>query len=116
MYEVVITDYARKHLKKLKKYGQETLLQIRRVLAELEADPIGMTTPLHSPLNEYRSLHSGRFRAVIKIVDKEVRVYVIGVGWHESGSREDIYARIHRAIIAGAISIPGKIKSSTKSK
>ena len=110
MYEVVLTDLATKNLKKLKKHGRETLLQIQRVLLELEKDPYGMTTELRSPLHEYRSLHVGRFRAVVKIVDRDVVVYILGVGWHESGSRDDIYAKITRAIEAGAILLTRKRK------
>lgn len=111
MYEVVLTEFAAKQLKKMKKHGRETLLQLQRVLGELKSDPYGMTTELHTPLHEYRSLHSGRFRAVVKIRDKEVRVYVVGVGWHESGSRDDVYARITRALISGAISLPDTKKN-----
>lgn len=78
-------------------------MQIRRVLGDLEGDPYGMTQQLSAPLNGLRSLHVGRFRAIIKIVDKEVLVYVLAVGWHTSGSRQDIYQKVHRALQSGLI-------------
>jgi mRNA-degrading endonuclease RelE of RelBE toxin-antitoxin system len=103
MYTVIVTASAKKNLSSLRKFGKETLKQIRRVLGGLEGDPYGMTHPLSAPLNAYRSLHVGRFRAVIKIVDKEVRVYVMAVGWHTSGSRDDIYQQFQRALKMGLI-------------
>src|SRR4051812_10039739 len=98
MFQVLLTDNARQNLVKLKKYGKRTLTQLHEVLAELAVDPYAITQELQAPLQGYRSLHSGRFRAVVKIVDKEVRVYVVGIGWHESGSRDDIYQQIRRAL------------------
>jgi mRNA-degrading endonuclease RelE of RelBE toxin-antitoxin system len=106
MYNVFLTDHAKQNLTKLKKHGKRTLEQLRSVLGELARDPHAMTQEFHAPLQGYRSLHVGRFRAVIKIVEKEVRVYVVGIGWHESGSREDIYQQIHRALLSGAIKFP----------
>ncbi len=105
MYQVLLTENATRHLAKLKKHGKKTLLQIRGVLRDLQADPYGITQELHAPLQGYRSLHVGRFRAVVRIVDTQVRVYVVGVGWHESGSRDDIYRQVHRALLAGAIKL-----------
>jgi len=105
MYEVFVTEHAKKNLAALKKHGKQTLLQIRRVLAELAHDPYGQTSELHAPLHAYRSLHVGRFRAVVQIHEKQVRVYVVAVGWHESGSRDDIYQQLGRAILSGAIKI-----------
>src|ERR1035437_1000064 len=105
MYKVYLTDHAKQNLVKLKKYGKRTLEQLHRVLAELAGNPYAITHELHAPLQGYRSLHVGRFRSIIKIVDKEVRVYIVGIGWHESGSREAIYQQVHRAILPGAIKL-----------
>ena len=107
MYEVLLTEHARKNLAELKRYGKKTLRQLHGLLGELRTDPYGMTQPLHAPLQGYRSLHSGRFRAILKIVDHQVKiVYVMGVGWHEGGSRDDIYQSLQRAIETGIIKIP----------
>ena len=66
-----------------------------------------MTQALHAPLQAYRSLHCGRFRVIVKIVDHQVKiVYVMAVGWHESGSREDVYQSLQRAIRMGIIKMP----------
>ena len=107
MYEVLLTDHAKKNLAELKRFGKKTLRQLHSLLADLRNDPYGMTQPLHAPLKAYRSLHCGRFRVVIKIVDSQVKiVYVMAIGWHESGSRDDIYQSLQRAIHMGIIKIP----------
>jgi mRNA-degrading endonuclease RelE of RelBE toxin-antitoxin system len=107
MYEVLLTDHAKKNLAEMKRYGKKTLRQLQAILGELRTDPYGMTQPLHAPLQAYRSLHSGRFRAILKIVDHQVKiVYVMGVGWHESGSREDIYPSLRRALEMGLLKLP----------
>ena len=109
MYEVLLTEHAQKNLAELKRYGKKTLRQLHGLLAGLRTDPHGMTQPLRAPLQAYRSLHSGRFRAIIKIVHAQVKiVYVMGVGWYESGSRDDIYESLRRAVHMGIIKIPAR--------
>ena len=103
MYRVIVTAHAKENLSLLRKHGKGTLMQIRQVLGDLASDPYGMTQPLSAPLNGLRSLHMGRFRAIIKIVDRDVLVYVVAVGWHTSGSRQDIYQEVHRALKLGLI-------------
>ena len=105
MYKVIVTAFAKENLSSLRKHGKDSLMQIRRVLGDLEGDPHGMTQPLSAPLNGYRSLHVGRFRAIIKIVDAQVLVYVMAVGWHKSGSRDDIYQKIHPVLEMGLIQV-----------
>jgi mRNA-degrading endonuclease RelE of RelBE toxin-antitoxin system len=106
MYEVVITQHAKRNLAELKRHGKAILKQLHGVLENLKSDPYGTTQELHAPLQGYRSLHSGRFRAIVRIVEKKVHVvYVVGVGWHESGSRNDVYAQVERAIRAGVIKL-----------
>lgn len=105
MYSVFVTDFALKNLQKLKRHGKENLRQIHRLLAELKTDPYGMTQELHAPLQGFRSLHSGRFRAVIRIVDQKLYVYIVGIGWHESGDRDDIYQVVQRALASGVIKL-----------
>src|SRR5205085_11814453 len=84
-YQVVITATGERTLKDLlKKRGHQAIEQVRVVIQGLEEDPEQKTQPLTGMLAGFRSLHSGRFRIVIRIVHKQVRVYIVGVGWHAS--------------------------------
>lgn len=97
-YQVEITEPAEEMLRDLRSHGKETLRQLKEVICGLAIDPEEQTEPLRGVLSGYRSLHSGRFRVVVKISTKRVVVYVIGVEFHASGSRRDVYQLIARAI------------------
>jgi mRNA-degrading endonuclease RelE of RelBE toxin-antitoxin system len=104
-YEVVITESAKLMLKDLKRHGKGTLEQLKRVIMGLATNPEGQTTELRAELKGFRSLHVGRFRIIIKIVEHEVKVYVVGVGWHESGDRDDVYQLVSALIKRGRITL-----------
>ena len=106
VYRVLLTDHAKRNLRDLKRHGRKSMLQIQAALEELQRDPFGLTQELQSPLAGYRSLHVGRFRAVIRIEQAKVLVYILAVGWHESGSRDDIYQEVLRALRGGALRLP----------
>jgi len=97
-YKVIITTTARLMMRDLKKFGKGTIEQVQRIITDLAYDPEGKTQPLRNELAGFRSLHRGRFRIIIKIVNREVCVYVWGVGWHESGARADVYQALARLL------------------
>src|SRR5438309_8231317 len=101
-YQVFITLTCKKTLKAIKKKrGVEAVQQIQELILDLAVDPEQKTQPLTGMLKGFRSLHSGRFRVVIRISERTVRVYVVGAGWHASGERDDIYQVLSRMIESG---------------
>lgn len=76
---------------------------MQATLADLAIDPLAKTEPLRGRLKGLRSRHVGRFRIVVKVSSRRVVVWVIGLGWHTSGDRDDIYAVLARAIERGII-------------
>jgi addiction module RelE/StbE family toxin len=104
-YRVEMTATAKAMLKDLKRHGKGTLEQLKQVVMGLANNPHGQTTELRAELKGYRSLHVGRFRIIVKIVDEKVTVYVIGIGWHESGDRDDVYQLVASLVKRGRISL-----------
>lgn len=102
-YTVVITKPAEEMLGELRRFGKPGLMQIRAAIEALAVDPVRKTQPLQNELRGLRSLHVGRFRIIVEIVDRCVTVYVVAVGWHESGHREDVYRHVLRLIRSGRI-------------
>jgi mRNA-degrading endonuclease RelE of RelBE toxin-antitoxin system len=104
-YEVFITQTCKKTLKAIKKKrGEEAVRQVQALILDLAINPEQKTQPLTGMLKGFRSLHAGRFRIVIRINDRIVRVYVVGAGWHASGERDDIYQVLSRMLESGEIS------------
>lgn len=103
-YRVVITATAEKMLKAVKKQrGRAAVEQLRELVLTLRTGPELKTEPLTGMLRGFRSLHSGRFRIVVRIVDRTITVYVVGVGWHASGERDDIYQLLQRLVERGSL-------------
>ena len=103
-YEVFITGTAAAHLRRIgKKRGRGALEQLHALIGDLTEDPESKTQALRGALSGFRSLHGGRFHVIIRISGRAVRVYVVAVGWHESGSRDDVYAALERAVRRGGI-------------
>lgn len=108
-YKVEITDPAAKQLRKLaKKVGKRVFGQIAEAIRELEFDPEGRTQQLARELADYRSLHVNRCRVVVKIVERTVTVYVVAAGWHTSGDRDDVYAKLTAMLRRGGDGTGGK--------
>lgn len=101
-YRVLVTARAAKGLKSLKK-RPDVLRQLRTAIEDLRNDPEGQTQPLAGELSQFRSLHVGRCRVVVKIDRTTVVVYVVAAGWHTSGARADVYALLKRDIKHGHI-------------
>lgn len=103
-YEVLITETAAASLREIgRTRGRAALKQLRAVIEALAVDPEKQTEPLRGPLKGLRSKHTGRFRVIVRVAQRTVRVYVVYAGWHQSGSRADIYAAVERAVKAGMI-------------
>jgi mRNA-degrading endonuclease RelE of RelBE toxin-antitoxin system len=103
-FTVLITAVAEGMLRDIaRRRGRAAVEQLRAVILDLRHDPEQQTQPLTGALHGLRSLHSGRFRVVVKVVRRTVRVYVVGVGWHASGDRVDVYQVVRRLIERGRI-------------
>ena len=101
---VKITPRAKRMLKGIaRKHGRAQYNQLDSAILDLSENPEGKTTGLRGSLASFRSLHSGRFRIVVKIVDTSITVHVVGAGWHEFESRDDIYAVMTRLVESGAV-------------
>lgn len=103
-YEVALTSTAIDMLRDIKRTrGKQTYEQLREAILDLAESPVEKTKPLTGLLRAFRSLHLGRFRVVVRVSDAEVRVYVVGVGWHASGDRDDIYQVLQRMASEGRL-------------
>lgn len=98
-FTVLITAIAEEMLRDIaRRRGRESVEQLRALILDLRRNPEQKTQPLTGALRGFRSLHSGRFRIIVKVVRRTVRVYVVAVGWHASGSRDDIYEVAQRLL------------------
>ena len=105
-YRLKILPDVKKALKQLaKKLGRPMYNQVRTAILDLKHNPIGKTQPLGGKLSGLRSLHCARCRVVVHINEQVVVVTVVGVGWHTSGDRTDIYKQVQQAIDEGTIDL-----------
>src|SRR5687767_14369565 len=103
-HRVVISESAKQMLRSIgKKYGKRVYETLRDLILALEFEPEKKGQPLRGKLHGLYSLHYSRYRVVYKIENDHPVVLVIGAGWHESGSRADIYQVIERLIQAGEV-------------
>lgn len=103
-YEVRMTASAEKMLKGLqRKRGRQAIETLRSIIMDLADSPLEKTQPLTGALRGLRSLHSGRFRIVVRVVERTVQVFVVGIGWHSSGDRDDIYQVLQRLARSGRL-------------
>lgn len=105
-FRVRLVNEAREMLRKIgRKFGKKTYQLLRDLIQDLEFEPEKKGLPLRSPLQGFYSLHYSRFRVIYRIEQDEAIVLVLGVGYHESGSRSDIYQIIERLIESGTLDI-----------
>ena len=105
-YRVRLTDEATKMLRSIgRKYGKKTYEILRDLIRDLESEPQKKGFALRGKLAGFWSLHYSRFRVIYRIDDGRIRVVVVGAGYHESGSRRDIYAVLERLSDSGLIDI-----------
>lgn len=103
-HKVELTAHAERDLRGLaKRRPAAEIRQLQAALEDLAFDPLTKTEPLRGKLKGLRSRHAGRFRIVVKVSSRRVVVWVVGLGWHTSGDRDDIYAVLARAIERGII-------------
>lgn len=106
-YRVVLTRTAIDMLRRIKRQrGRQTYEQLKSVVMELASNPLQRTQPLTGLLRECRSFHSGRFRIVLRVRDAALEVWVVGVGWHTSGDRDDVYRVLERLAASGRLQPP----------
>lgn len=105
-FRVRIADQATDMLRQIgKKYGAKTYGILRDLIRELEISPEQRGEPLRGQLKGLWSLHHSRFRVIYYIDHGECVVVVVAAGYHESGSRRDIYKVIKRLVQSGQIDI-----------
>lgn len=105
-YRVKLTDEATDMLRAIgRKYGKKTYEILRDLIRDLEFEPKKKGSALCGKLAGFWSLHYSRFRVIYKIDDGRIRVLVVGAGFHETGSRRDIYRILERLADTGMIEI-----------
>lgn len=105
-YRVWLVPQAKEMLLKIgKKFGKNTYETLRDLIQELEFSPEQRGEVLVGELHGLYSLHYSRFRVIYKIRDGAAEVVVLAAGWHESGSRKDIYRVIERLVESGALNV-----------
>lgn len=103
-YQIKIRSRAKQGLKRLRKrLGKSKFQSLRQAIDNLKHDPESQTQELYGALAEFRSLHFGRVRIVIKLSNRLVTVYVVAAGWHTSGDRDDVYQEMLRALERGIV-------------
>ena len=103
-YRVQLTGRAKKDLRKIgKRKGKSTYEKLRDLINDLEFEPAEKGDALTGPLRGFFSLHYSRYRVIYVVEEGEARVIAVSVGYHESGSRHDIYRIVTRLVEMGAI-------------
>ena len=106
LYRVRIAESAKDDLRRIgRKHGKKTYEIIRELIKGLEFDADKKGEPLQGSLRSLYSLHYSRFRIIYQVDGDVFTVVVVAVGWHESGSRSDVYKLIERAIEDGRLVI-----------
>jgi mRNA-degrading endonuclease RelE of RelBE toxin-antitoxin system len=90
-YTLKFTDEGRDDVRSLLKATRNWL---KKELRALEADPIGCSFELHSPLQGYRSFHCGEYRAIFMVFEHLKAVSIVAVGKHSSQPDEDVYKHL----------------------
>ena len=88
-----------------RRYGKKTYEVLRDLICDLAFEPHKKGDPLRGPLLGLHSRHYSRFRIVYQINRGEAVVLVVGTGFHESKSRDDIYKLLERALESGKLVI-----------
>lgn len=105
-HRVRLTEQAKDDLRRIKKkYGKKTYEVLRDLILDLEFEPEKKGEPLAGQLAGLYSRHYSRFRIIYQIDREQFLVIVVGGGWHEADSRNDIYVMLERAIKRGSIVI-----------
>lgn len=113
-FRVRLTASAKDDLRRIgKRYGKKSYETIRDLICDLEFDPDRKGEPLQGRLSGFYSRHYSRFRIIYKIDKGEPVVVVVGTGYHEAGSRTDIYKLIERLVDSGTLIIQEKGSEST---
>ena len=113
-HRVRVTESAKDSLRRIRKrYGAKTYETVRDLIRDLESEPAKKGEPLQGVLRGLYSRHYSRFRIVYHIDKGELIVVVVGAGFHEKGSRKDIYALLERAMRTGRLVIQSKEGSSS---
>ena len=106
LYRVRLVREASEMLRKIgKKFGKKTYEALRDLIQELEFNPEQKGEMLTGELYGLYSLHYSRFRVIYRIHDGAAEVVVLAAGWHESGSRKDIYRILERMVESGYLDI-----------
>ncbi len=105
-FRVRLTASAKDDLRRLgKRYGRKTYETVRDLIQDLEFEPGQKGEPLRGALRGFYSRHYSRFRIIYRIDGTEFVVLVVGAGYHESGSRNDIYKAIEKMLGSGKLQI-----------
>ena len=103
-FRVRMTDEAINMLRHIRKrYGNKTYEVLRDLILGLEVTPEQKGEPLRGVLKGLFSLHYSRFRVIYRIRQDRLVVLVLGAGFHESGSRRDIYRVIEGIVKRGLL-------------
>ena len=112
-FRVKLVDRAIDDLRRIgKRYGKKTYETIRDLVRDLEFEPNKKGEPLRGTLSGLYSRHYSRFRIIYHVDSDELVVLVIACGFHEDGSRKDIYKLIERALESGTLVIKNPSASS----
>jgi mRNA-degrading endonuclease RelE of RelBE toxin-antitoxin system len=105
-YRVKLADRSIDDLRRIRKrYGGKTYEILRDLIRDMKFEPEKKGERLSGPLRGLFSRHYSRFRIIYQVDSGEFVVLVVGCGFHETGSRKDVYKLIERAIEAGTIVI-----------
>lgn len=101
-FRVKLTDVAKDDLRRIRrKYGQKTYDTLKDLICDLEFEPTKKGEPLRGVLSGLYSRHYSRFRIVYQVRQEHFEVITISCGFHETGSRSDIYEALTRMIESG---------------
>jgi len=92
VFAICFTDEAARDVRALPRGTRNSL---RKALVKgLASDPVGRSTELRPPLEQFRSFHWRQYRVVFKLYPEAHVVAVVGLGERAAQSRWNVYRRL----------------------
>jgi mRNA-degrading endonuclease RelE of RelBE toxin-antitoxin system len=101
VYAIKFTGDGVRDLKSLPKNARNRLK--KEVQSKLAKDPSACSDELRSPLQDWRSFHSGKYRVIFKLYSQPKVMVIAGIGEHSRRPERDIYRRLEVLVKQGKL-------------
>jgi mRNA-degrading endonuclease RelE of RelBE toxin-antitoxin system len=101
VYAIKFTGDGVRDLKSLPKNARNRLK--KEVQSKLAKDPSACSDELRSPLQDWRSFHSGKYRVIFKVYSQPKVMVIAGIGEHSRRPERDMYRRLEVLVKQGKL-------------